>query len=93
MRERFLLVHLDQERAIDSLPKLLGTDDAAREEALNVLQRILSARGDLSEEGNRRLARIEALFRGKRWRREHRRVRTTEIGTADVDGFANALSR
>jgi pimeloyl-ACP methyl ester carboxylesterase len=62
MREQYLLVCLDEERAINALPILLGTDANERKSALDVLHRLLAARGDLSDEASRRLSRIEALF-------------------------------
>jgi pimeloyl-ACP methyl ester carboxylesterase len=62
VREQYLLVCLDQERAIATLPKLLGADANERKAALDVLHRVLSARGDMSEEGKRRLTRVETLF-------------------------------
>jgi pimeloyl-ACP methyl ester carboxylesterase len=62
VRQQYLLVCLDQERAITALPKLLGADANGRKATLDVLQRVLSARGDMSDEGRRRLARVEALF-------------------------------
>ena len=55
MKEQYLIVCLDEERAIDALPTLLPDDRRQREEALDVLRRVLAARGALSEEGNRRL--------------------------------------
>jgi len=61
MRQQYLVVCLDQERAMTALPKLLGTDATGRKATLEVLHRVLSARGDLSDEGKRRLARVEAL--------------------------------
>jgi hypothetical protein len=65
MKEQFLLVCLDEDRAVNALPRLLETDPAERKAALDVLHRVLAARGALSDEGKRRLARIEALFGGK----------------------------
>jgi hypothetical protein len=65
LREQFLLVCLDEERAVKTLPALLGTNAGERKTALDVLHRILEARGALSDEGKRRLARIEALFGAK----------------------------
>jgi Protein of unknown function (DUF3141) len=62
MREQFLLVCLDEERAVTALPRLLGADAAERNAALDVLHRVLAARGAMSDEGRQRLARIEALF-------------------------------
>ena len=62
LREQYLLVRLDQERALGAVPKLLGDDDAARKATLDVLHRVLAARGDLSDEEKRRLTRVDALF-------------------------------
>jgi hypothetical protein len=62
LREQYLLVRLDEERALRTLPKLLGDDDVARKTALDVLDRVLAARGDLSDEASRRRAHIETLF-------------------------------
>ncbi len=62
LREQYLLVRLDEERAISALPKLLGENPIARKTVLDILHRILAARGDMSTEGARRLARVEALF-------------------------------
>ena len=63
LKEQFLLVRQDAERAIDALPDLLGTDMAERAAALDILHQLLSARGSMSDEGKRRLARVETLFR------------------------------
>lgn len=62
LREQFLLVGLDAERAIESLPALIGENAAERKAAVDILHRIVTAPGALSDEGKRRLARIEALF-------------------------------
>ena len=68
-REQFLLVYLHPERAVDSLPSMLGDDPAEREAALEVVHRVLAARGDLSVESKRRLARVESLFGVQKKRR------------------------
>jgi hypothetical protein len=65
VREQYLLVCLDEERAIDALPRLLGTDVGERKAAHDVLEQVLAARGAVSEEGKRRQARVEALFDAK----------------------------
>ena len=65
LREQYLIVRLDEERALEALPKLLGADDAGRKAALDVLRRVLDARGSMSDEGKRRLAKVEALFGGR----------------------------
>jgi pimeloyl-ACP methyl ester carboxylesterase len=61
LREQYLLVRLDEERAVSALPRLLGSDESTRKAALDVLHRVLAASGELSDEGQQRLTRIEAL--------------------------------
>ena len=65
MREQYLLVRLDEERAISAIPKLLGANVPERQAMLDVLHRVLAASGELPDEGAHRLARIEALFDAK----------------------------
>jgi hypothetical protein len=62
VKEQYLLVRLDEQRAINALPKLLGPDEHERAAALGVLHRLIAARGTLSPEGQQRLSRVEALF-------------------------------
>ncbi len=62
VREQFLLVCLDAERAIGALPHLLPDNAEQRRKALEILHRVIGARGALPDEGKRRLARIEAMF-------------------------------
>jgi hypothetical protein len=60
--EQFLLLKMDEARAIEALPQLLPTDMAQRREALIELKRVVAASGSLSEESAKRLAEVEALF-------------------------------
>ena len=62
LRDQFLLLLMDEERAIAALPKLLGADSSERKAGLDALHRVLAARGALSAEAKRRLARVEVLF-------------------------------
>ncbi len=62
LREQYLLVLLDTERAMAALPKLLGHDEAMRKAMLEALHRVLAAGAGLSGEAAQRLARVEALF-------------------------------
>jgi hypothetical protein len=64
VKEQYLILMLDAERAIAALPKLLPGNRRQCEEALALVRRVLAARGDLPEEGRRRLERIEAMFAG-----------------------------
>jgi hypothetical protein len=62
LKEQFLLVSLDEERAIEALPVLLPKSVERRREALNLVRRMVTARGTPSAEARRRLQRVELLF-------------------------------
>jgi hypothetical protein len=62
LREQYLLVNLDEERAVAALPTLLAVNEAKREEAHAILHQVLAASGEMSGESRRRLARVEALW-------------------------------
>jgi hypothetical protein len=64
VKEQYLMLLLDAERAIAALPKLLPANRRQCDEALALVRRVLAARGALPEEGSRRLERIEAMFAG-----------------------------
>ncbi|KAA5609225.1 DUF3141 domain-containing protein [Rhodovastum atsumiense] len=61
LTEQFLLLRHDQERAVRALPALVA-EAAQRRAVLAALRRLVAATGTLSEEGKRRLARIETLL-------------------------------
>jgi len=65
LREQFLLISFDEERALAALPALLPKSLEKRREALDVVRRMVSARGTPSDEARRRLRRIESLFEVK----------------------------
>ena len=60
--EQFLLLKQDEERAVRALTVLLPADARQRRTATALLRRAAAASGTPSEEGSRRLARVEALF-------------------------------
>lgn len=62
LRDQYLLLRLDEERAVAAIPKLLPRDGEERGRTLRAIQRVVSATGQQSDEGGRRLARIEKLF-------------------------------
>jgi hypothetical protein len=64
VKEQYLILLLDMERAIAALPKLLPGNRRECQEALTLVRRVLAARGALPDEGHRRLERIEAMFEG-----------------------------
>lgn len=61
-RDQYLLLRLDEERAVRAIPYLLPDDAQLRQAALAAVKEVLGASGDLPEEGRRRLQRIEELF-------------------------------
>nr|WP_294551158.1 DUF3141 domain-containing protein [uncultured Rhodopila sp.] len=62
LADQFLLIEFDAERAIQALPLLLANEPELRAAALAALHRMIKASGQLSDEGKRRLARVETLF-------------------------------
>jgi pimeloyl-ACP methyl ester carboxylesterase len=66
VRQQYLLLRLDEERAIAALPGLPGADGAQRKAVLDAVHQVLAARGALPDEAKRRLARVEALLETKR---------------------------
>jgi hypothetical protein len=64
VKEQYLILLLDPERAIAALPKLLPGNRRQCDEALALVRRVLAARGALPEESRRRLERIEGMFAG-----------------------------
>jgi hypothetical protein len=65
LREQFLLVSFDEDRALSTLPALLPRSLEKRREALDLVRRMVSARGTPSDEARRRLRRVESLFEVK----------------------------
>ena len=62
VREQFMLLHADEERAVRAIPALLPARRADREAMRDILHRLLAARGDESAACKPRLARIDAMF-------------------------------
>ena len=62
LKEQFQLLSLDEERAIEALPKLVKGEEPEAATALDALGRVAAAPGPLDLEGKRRLKRVEALL-------------------------------
>lgn len=62
LREQYLLLKLDEKRAVAAIPKLLPSNAEDRAATLRAIQRVISAKGKLNEKGQRRLAEVEKLF-------------------------------
>jgi hypothetical protein len=70
LRNQFLLLRLDEERAVASIAKILPKDQDERARTLRAVQRVLAATGVASTEGKRRQAEIEKMFGGKVGKKE-----------------------
>jgi hypothetical protein len=62
MKAQSLLIRLDGERAIAAIPRLLADQPERSRATLKAVHELLDARDGLSDEGRRRLERIDALF-------------------------------
>ncbi|WP_421996643.1 DUF3141 domain-containing protein [Reyranella sp.] len=62
LRDQYLLLRLDEERAVRAIPHLLPDDAQARSDALAAVKEVVAASGDLLDEARRRLQRVEDLF-------------------------------
>jgi pimeloyl-ACP methyl ester carboxylesterase len=65
LKEQSLLIRLDGERAIAAIPRLLADQPERSRATLDALHEVIDARDDLSDEGRRRLDRIDALFEAR----------------------------
>jgi hypothetical protein len=62
LREQYLMLRLDEEQAVESIPQLLKGHATDASRLLGHIRKVVDAGGPLSEEGRRRLARVEHLF-------------------------------
>jgi pimeloyl-ACP methyl ester carboxylesterase len=60
-RDQYFMLLVDEERALAALPKLVP-QTAEREAALEMVRRVLTAKGELAPARKQRLARLEALL-------------------------------
>jgi hypothetical protein len=61
-RDQYLLIRLDEERAVRAIPKLLPDSEPQRRAAWEAVCEVIAARGELPGEGKRRLDRLQELF-------------------------------
>jgi hypothetical protein len=65
VREQYLLLKIDEKRAVAAIPKLIPRDPDERAKTLRAIQRVISATGEPTGEAKRRLSEIERLFGAK----------------------------
>jgi hypothetical protein len=63
IRDQSLTLRLDENRAVEAIPKLLPDDSAACTRMMDAIRRVAAAQGKMTEEGAHRLARVATLFR------------------------------
>ncbi|MDI7862753.1 DUF3141 domain-containing protein [Rhizobiaceae bacterium n13] len=62
IREQFLMLLIDQDATLQSIPAMLPADLELRQRSLQALREVLTAAGELSDVGEERWRRIVALF-------------------------------
>jgi hypothetical protein len=62
VREQFYMLLLDSEAALSAIPSMLPPESEVRNKALDLIKRVLGARGELSADDRERLQRITRLF-------------------------------
>jgi hypothetical protein len=62
VREQYFMLLIDTEAALAAIPDLLPRDAEARHKAFAAIQKVLSARGEITGEAAARLQRVARLF-------------------------------
>jgi pimeloyl-ACP methyl ester carboxylesterase len=62
VREQFYMLLLDTEGALSAIPSMLPPEPETRQKALELINQVLSARGELSDDDRERLQRIRRIF-------------------------------
>jgi len=62
VREQYLMLRGDEDRAFAAIPKLLPEDASERAAAFKLIRQVVSVAGEPSPEVNKRLEQVEALF-------------------------------
>jgi hypothetical protein len=64
VREQYNMLLIDQAAALAAIPSMLPADPESRRTGLELIRRVLSARGELSAEDKKRLDEVAGLFTG-----------------------------
>jgi len=62
VREQFYMLLLDTEGALSAIPSMLPPEPEVRKKALELINQVLSARGELSADDRERLQHIKRIF-------------------------------
>jgi hypothetical protein len=64
VREQYNMLLIDRDAALAAIPAMLPSDAETRRSALDLIRRVLGARGELSAEDQARLEEVTRLFAG-----------------------------
>ena len=62
VREQFYILLIDQEAALTAIPSMLPPEMEAREKGYELIKQVMSARGELSADDNKRMSEVARLF-------------------------------
>jgi pimeloyl-ACP methyl ester carboxylesterase len=62
VREQFYILLIDQEAALTAIPSMLPPEMEAREKSYGLIKQVMSARGELSADDNKRMSEVARLF-------------------------------
>jgi hypothetical protein len=62
VREQFLILLIDTEAALAALPSMLPQDADTRRQTFGLIEQLMSALGELSQEDKKRMARVARAF-------------------------------
>jgi hypothetical protein len=62
VREQFNILLIDAESAVAAIPSMLPEDTETKRKAFALIEQVLTARGELSDEDRNRLQRVARLF-------------------------------
>ena len=62
VREQFYILLIDQEAALSAIPSMLPPEMEAREKGYELIKQVMSARGELSADDNKRMSEVARLF-------------------------------
>ena len=62
VREQFYILLIDQEAALTAIPSMLPPEMEAREKGYDLIKQVMSARGELSADDNKRMSEVARLF-------------------------------
>lgn len=88
MRDQYLMLVHDEAAAVAALPSLLRGHEAQAAEAFEIVERVVTAAGPLTPEGEDRLGRMAELFgtAGRSKRRTDRRRLSVAGGSQVSEG-------